>query len=231
MMSKLLVLGCVAVVALAMAPPVAADPVVNAFEATTSTGNQHLEDFALGLDFDVNTAVWVTSLGVFDHNFGDGLKSDHYLAIYDRTTELPVASVTILAGGGTLIDGYRYVDLPTPVLLDSGFEGSIVAGYPDGNLDPNGNSHGNLNLNSTPIWNGLPWMDNVGIARYGTNAFAYPDTPDHFFGGGPANRYHAGSFQFRPTPEPGTLVLLSSILAAAGAVRRKRKKRQAQAQA
>jgi len=229
MMSKYFVLGCVAVVALAMAPPVAADP-VNAFEATTSHGNQLLKGYALGLDFDVNTQVRITSLGIFD-DAGDGLLTEHYVAIYDRTTELPVVAVKIPAGGGTLIDGYRYVDLSSSVYLTPGFKGSIVAGYGGSNRDHNGNTHGNLHLAPAPSWHGLPWMDNVGIARYGTGAFDYPDVPDTLYGGGPANRYHAGSFRFAPNPEPGTLLLLSSILAAAGAVRRKRKQRSAKAEA
>ena len=94
-------------------------------------------------------------------------------------------------------------------------------GFADGGVRPN---HA-LPLvlgEPTPIFNDGPGViSNIGVARYGTGS-AFPGTLDT----GPENRYHAGSFTYSPNPEPGTIVLLSSALAAAGVWRRRRVKRQ-----
>ena len=217
-----------AVLFASIAEEASADPILEFFTATTSGGSQLVSDLSLGLDFDVVAyGTTIYSLGVYDFGL-DGLLSDHVVYIYDRTTGLSVASLTILAGTGTLIDGYRYITLPTPIELAEGFMGSIVVDYLSGNLDRNANVHGFLAVDPGPDVHGGGALSNVGKGRYGGPG-AYPATPDGFYGGGPANRYHAGSFQFDPNPEPGTLVLLGSVGLAA-AVRRRRKKKLAAAE-
>jgi len=223
--------GCVVAFA-ALATPAAADP-IDAFKATITTGTrgdglgrQTLSDFVLGLDFEVMSPhITITQLGIWDDN-GNGLLSPHTLLLYDLADpSTPLARIDTLPGTGVLEGGYRYFDLTDYVTLAAGTQFSIVVYYPEGNKDSNGNS-GPLPLTRgepTPIFvgNGYGYIDNIGVARYGHPGLGFPGTLDF----GPANRYHAGSFTYFPNPEPGTIVLLSGALAAAGAWRRRRAKR------
>lgn len=226
-MRRFTILCLVAAAALAVAPPAHADP-TPVFEATSFYGTQGpLEGIALGTDFDVafEQGVFVSHLGVFDSH-GNGLASGHSVGIFDRTTGDAVVQIVTAPGTGALIDGYRYFELPEDVNLPSGFQGSIVVGYGEGNLDRNGNSHGILSVEPNPIWRADPYINNVGISRYGFDPDGYPNILDTVYSPGPANRYHAGSFTYTPNPEPGTMVLLGAAGAVAGVVRRRRRKAQ-----
>ncbi|MGQ0613194.1 MAG: hypothetical protein ACT4PV_05595 [Planctomycetaceae bacterium] len=185
------------------APPA---PLVYAFSSNLDAvepgfePDQLLAGFSLGLDFDVLQGdIEVTSLGVFDWQ-EDGLASDHTVRIYDRTGVM-VASVDLPAGGGTLQGGFRYVDLAAPVLLEAGFEGTIVVGYPAGNLDRNANVHGDLAIDPPPLFDdGDGLLASVGSGRYAEDPDAFPDVVDDYYGALPPNRYHAGSLAYRPLP-------------------------------
>jgi len=222
-------LAACAVALAAFAAPAAADP-IDAFKATITTGTmgngkgrQTKMDFSLGLDFEVTYShVTISRLGIWDDN-GDGLLSAHTLVLYDLSTGTVLAQVETLPGTGDLSGGYRYFDLATPVTLAEGTQFAVVVYYPSDNLDSNGNS-GPLPLSlgePTPVLTGDGYgiISNIGDARYGAG-LAFPATLDT----GPANRYHAGSFSYSPNPEPGTIVLLSGALAAAGVWRRRRAK-------
>jgi len=159
--------------------------------------DQLLENLALGLDFDVLGApVEVTALGVFDWEEND-LASDHRVAIYDRDgTE--IVSITVGPGEGFLQNGFRYIDLPEPVVLPPGFAGTVVVGYADGNADRNANTHGELEIDPPATFDdGLGALANVGESRFGLDPDGFPDIPDRVHGGGVSARYHAASFCFR----------------------------------
>jgi hypothetical protein len=228
---------CIAACAVALAAfatPAAADP-HDAFEATITTGTrgdgrgrQTLRNMSLGLDFEVSLdhGINITQLGVWDDRMGNGLSSPHSLMIYDLSDpSAPLARIDTLAGQGVLRDGYRYFDLPTPLALGGGTQFSMVVYYGASNLDSNGNSGPTPPSfgEPAPIFsgNGYGAIMNIGRARFGTG-LGFPSTLDT----GPANRYHAGSFAYTPNPEPGTLALLSGVLAAAGAWRRRRARQQ-----
>ena len=211
----------------AFAPEAAAEP----YDAFTSTitagtmgngrGRQTLREFVLGLDFEVmfDRGITISQLGLWDDN-GNGLVSPHSLMVYDLAdTSAPLASIDTLPGGGVLRDGYRYFDLTEAIMLPGGTQFSVVAYYPPSNADSNGNSGPTPPSlgEPAPIFNGNGYVDNVGQARYGRGLY-FPDSLDT----GPANRYHSVSFSYTPNPEPGTLLLLSGALAAAGAWRRRR---------
>ncbi len=212
----------------------AADPVIthDVFESTITTGTQGngkgrqtVRDFSLGLDFEVTFPhITITRLGVWDDN-GNGLLSPHSLMIYDLADlSAPLAQIDTLPGTGVLVDGYRYFDLLEPLTLEQSTKFSMVVYYPAGNLDSNGNSGPTPPSlgEPTPIFigDGFGLLLNIGLARYG-NGFGFPGTLDT----GPANRYHSGTFSYSPNPEPGTMILLSGALAAAGAWRRRRARR------
>src|SRR3954452_23501589 len=103
----------------------------------STVGNQSFGG-PLGMDFDVNQAVVVTQLGVFDSG-SDGLQSPLTATLYNRDTMQQLAQVPFAAGNtGTLGAASRFLSLSSPLLLPAGFHGTIVAeGY--GAAEPNGN--------------------------------------------------------------------------------------------
>ena len=173
-------------------------------------------DGALGNDFDVLNpdGIVVTRLGVFD-DLSDGLNSTITVGIFDRTTATLVGSAISLNGNdGSLEDGTRFVALVSPLTLPAGFQGSIVAqGY------NSSERNGNAGTGSTPgtTDDGGGAISFVGGSRFGPGGvFAYPTSVD----AGPANRYHAGNFDFNVVPEPSASALFG--LAAIGLLRRRR---------
>jgi hypothetical protein len=234
-MMRKTIAACVVAIA-AFATSAAADS-IDAYTATITTGTtgngkgrQTFNNFSLGLDFEVTYeyGVKIMRLGVWDDRGGNGLSSPHTLSLYDLANPAsPLAEIHALPGTGVLVDGYRYFDLETPIDLVMGTQFSVIVHYPSGNLDSNGNSGPTPPSLGEPTptfngeFNGTSYVANIGVARFGSG-FAFPSMPDT----GPANRYHAGSFTYTPNPEPGTIVLLSGALAAAGAWRRRRATRQ-----
>jgi hypothetical protein len=195
-----------------------------AFDVAAGTvGNQNVFGEALGLDFDVNSAITITRLGVFDSG-GDGLNSVLTAQLYDRDTGLAVSTVTFAtgsgAGSGTLIGGSRFLDV-APLTLQAGFHGSIVvSGYNDAEM--NYNTFGGVNTTQTTD-SGGGLISFVGYGRYsGGPGNVYPTIVD----GGPDNRYDAGTFEFEAAaaPAPGglTLAAVTALCLAGYAWRRRR---------
>ncbi len=147
---------------------------------------------ALGMDFNVLRAVQVTRLGVFDDS-SDGLFLTINARLYDRTTRLVVAELTFTPeDSGELIGGSRFKTLSQPILLPTGFQGTMAAsGY--GGDERNGNG-----VVGRSVFTAGGSLVFVGTSAYDANPAAYPGTAD----GGPANRYAAGTFYFEPAAEP-----------------------------
>jgi hypothetical protein len=161
-------------------------------------GNQNA-NAPLGMDFDVNTAILVTRLGVFDSG-SDGLAVPLTARIFNRTTQGEIVHLDFtLEDPGELVEGSRFKDLVPPLSLQTGFSGTMVGeGYNDLELN------GNLGQPGPPV--GLS-LDNGGCAvrfvgggRFGTLLGTFPSNGDS----GPPNRYAAGTFEFKidKTPPP-----------------------------
>jgi len=170
------------------------------------------------MDFDVNSTIFVTRLGVFDDS-SDGLFRTITAHLYDRNaTGSPLRTLVFTPGDpGILVDGSRFKDLATFLELPAGFQGTIVAeGY------GSGERNGNRGVGPLFTSDGGGAISFVGTGRFGT-AGLYP----RFVDGGPANRYAAGTFQFGPPPLIPTLnewglILLILVLAVAAIFQVKR---------
>lgn len=180
-----------------------------AYDVPLQPGNQAFP-FALGMDFNVNSAIRVSSLGVFASN-GSALATPLTASIYDRTTQTAVATLVFAPGPtGTLINGSRFLNLAMPLVLSAGFQGRIVAeGYGPTNLD---GSPSLLPPFTGPTLNsGGGLISFVGNSPYGVSPGMYPNTPNLFVA-----QYGAGTFAFDPViaavPEPGSFVLLATAL-------------------
>ncbi|MDX1684026.1 MAG: DUF4082 domain-containing protein, partial [Saprospiraceae bacterium] len=89
-------------------------------ENLTGCGGFLNNDWSLGWAFTPTEDIEVTALGVYDFS-NNGLNSDHPVGLYDGATQALLASTTVPAGtGATLISGFRYVDLASPVVLTAG---------------------------------------------------------------------------------------------------------------
>jgi PKD repeat protein len=165
-------------------------------------GNQNFTG-SLGLAFDVQKAIRVTRLGVFDDG-SNGLNQPLTAIIYDRDARSVQATLDFTTDDpGELVGGSRFKNLPTPLDLSVGFHGLMVGqGY--GALEMNGNTHGNQDVRPWTTFGGNCRIAFVGGGRH-TNAtmafplgeIGFPLTDD----AGPVNRFAAGTFEFGPGPD------------------------------
>jgi hypothetical protein len=183
-----------------MASAVLADTIAYVVPAGTP-GNQQFTG-SLGLDFNVNSDIVITQLGVFhDSTFlSPDIQAPLEARLYMRNDANPCI-FTLLAtldftpdNEGTAMDSSFFKPLDTPIMLPAGFTGTIVAsGY--GGIEQNGNTNG-----GNPVWytdDGGGLISFVGGGRFGnpSDPTAYPKSID----GGPPNRYAAGTFIFNAT--------------------------------
>jgi hypothetical protein len=179
------------------------------------TGNQTFGG-ALGMDFDVNQDILITSLGIFDSG-QNGIQNNIDCLIYNRITQQVVASKSFGPSNQGLGDGTtNFLDFNTPILLTAGFKGSIVAqGY--GVLEHNGNSFLATSTYPTTLNDGGGLITFNGKSRNG-NFGAFPTTVDLNVA-----QYGAGNFKYSaltPVPEPASLGIVGLGLLA---LRRKKR--------
>jgi hypothetical protein len=202
-------------------------------------GNGHRAPITLGLDFEVLfwQGITITEVGVWDDTvvMPDGsmsqeMVSDKIVLVWRWNDDGPNEVVTgIVTGPGDIYNpgevrgDYRYYKVE-PAVLKQGDKFTVAVYYPNGNLDSSGNSGTVLqDLEPRPIFDdgyGGTVIANIGSGRYGFTKWNFPGYADT----GPSNRYHAGSFDYFPNPEPGTLLLVGGALSVVGVVRRRRRK-------
>lgn len=162
-----------------------------------TVGNQQLrpeEAQTIGNDFDVNTTVKITALGVFDSG-GDGLVGKLNVRIYDRDSHATLADIEFTPEApGTLVGGSRFFALKNPLTLPNGFHGTISVAYlGTPALEPIGNVR--VTPGSWTVDGDNGTLSFVGVGRHswmGTGD-SFPDIQDP----SPVpNNFAAGTFIF-----------------------------------
>jgi hypothetical protein len=168
--------------------------------------------FTLGWTFTVNDDIVVTQLGLFDSR-QNGLEESHDIGIWDDSGTL-VASATIGSGvSGLLVDNFRYVEI-VPVTLAAG--GYTIGAFFGTGLEP---------LVFAGDATGFVASPQIAFVSAVFSNVPVLTLPDSVFGGqgyfGP-NFVH-DDISAATIPEPGTLALIASGVAALGLRRRGRR--------
>jgi hypothetical protein len=130
----------------------------------------------------------VNWLGYYDAN-GDGLANSHVVTLWDNSTQNVIASATVPAGtAAPLINGYRWVQLPSTVNLNYGSY-YVIGAQTDGvdlwgdfisNNAPDNGNNGQISWNSQYVQLGAGWeFTRAGRYDSGPN---YPAEPPNQVG-------------------------------------------------
>ncbi len=175
---------------------------------TGTVGNQFLpggQPQSLGMDFNVNSDIYITSLGVFDSG-SDGLSSTLTAHIYDRDTQQSLAQLTFTSGQpGTLVGGSRFLTLDTSLLLPAGFHGVIAVDYLTSSNERNGNRRVSSGNWTTDEGGGL--ISFVGTGRIGYAGVGGARFPSLIEQSNSPDVYASGTFTFVAVPEPSAYAL------------------------
>jgi len=169
----------------------------------------------LGYSFVANVATNVVSLGVWDQD-GDGLLNSHEVGLWASDGTLLASTVVSAGSAGILDSGFRFTDI-SPVPLTAGQTYYVAALFTCGNLCPD----------DFAVFDPTSFLLAPQIT-YGSRRFL-PTTTLAFpalVGSLGTTGYWGGNVRLdasaQPVPEPTTMLLLGSGLAAAFLRRRRR---------
>ena len=214
--------GLVSVISGAAGPSFATTLQTSAGEA----GNQFWS--GVGLQFTVNSAISVTSIGLWDDG-GNGFAAnvDHALSAYLMTTTGTVlASATFYdasPGGAPQNGGYRFKDLSSPVTLQPGNYFLMGYGWTASDLEHNSNNGGTPDtfVSSSLVSYVISTWTATGNDPAGT-------VPTETLGANTTNFFSSANIEFAAaTPLPAALPLFATGLGALGLLGWRRKKKAA----
>ncbi len=191
---------------------------------TSYAGNQTWSG-SIGMAFDVNTAISVTSLGVFDSS-RDGFHHVLTTYLWNRDTQSLLASQNYTPAAPGTLDGYhRFISIGS-LILDPGHYVISSSGFASdaSGTDRNGNEL-IAGFTSDVFNSGGGAISMVAPGRYSEagNPSAFPGSTL-----GSALWVNGPSFQFglAPVPEPGVWAFMASgSILGAGLLRSRRQKR------
>jgi hypothetical protein len=191
------------------APSLAATQV---YDGTVEVGGNQQWGGTLGLDFDVNQTIYVTSLGSFDAG-RDGITHNIFVGIFNATTGLLVGPAVNLNGTANTGGAYDSVAIATLTLTPGHYQ---IGAWGYNNADDinfnNGGPGGPISFNTlggalTAI--GSHYSDFGSPGAFATN----PDVG--------STRYGAGTFSAY-IPEPATWGMMIAGFGLVGATLRRR---------
>lgn len=172
----------------------------------------------IGWEFTVGDApIWVTSLGVYDHD-ADGLASDHTVAIYEMDTQQLIVSTTVVQGASADLTGLYRSNAVTPTKLDPNTAYVAAATWPG----TGGGAHGfgdpwvwypDLEVNGNPRFAGIMGLVVDPAITIGNRARADLSStlgfPDDYIEENYRTLFVGPNFEFSLVPEPASAVLLA----------------------
>jgi len=174
----------------------------------------------LAYNFDVNTSITVTALGVFNADGTGTITGPIKVAIFNDTTDTEVTPEVTFSGTYTPAgEGYDVFQSIAPVILAPGHYQVVAVGF---GVDPNGN------LTFPNAGPRVTLNDAGGAITFTGSAFDFnatldsPDTCDACVDA--THQWNAGTFQIADNsaaPEPGSMALIGLGLAGAALLRRR----------
>jgi hypothetical protein len=122
-------------------------------------------NFASENTFTTNNAIVIDQIGLFDFN-NDGLNQDHGFRIRDLTNSLDLFNGMFMAGSGTLINHFRFVDI-ADISVGSGIQISVMFDNQSvNNTDLMGFNLNGLAFDPLLTYNGSSFKNEATVADY-----------------------------------------------------------------